>query len=305
MVRPSDSSEANIEQITPFKLIVPDVLTHPLMLASPHSGRLYPSCFLRGSRLNQTSLRRSEDFCVDDLFSFAPGLDTPLLSAKFPRSFVDVNRSNAEIDPALLYEHERTYQPAVSKRVANGLGVVPRVVGAGIEIYDEAIGLSQVEQRLKAFHTPYHTCLREQLERIKAQFGSAVLFDCHSMPDTVSSRRTAGHKSCDIVLGDRFGATCSKDIVDAAETMLCDLGYRVVRNDPYAGGYTTSRYGKPQYGFHALQIEINRRLYMDERRLRLSAGYARLKDDLETFITNMIPICLTAVTLKQGSIAAE
>lgn len=287
MMRVSDSVEGPIDEIPPTQLFWPQELACPLFLASPHSGRAYPSCFLKESRLNHTTLRRSEDFCVDDLYDFAAAMGLPFLAAQFPRSFVDVNRSADEIDPALLFGGEAVFPKTLSKRVANGLGVVPRMVGAGIEIYSEPIGLLAVKQRLQQFHAPYHTTLRDRLTQIQQRFGCVVLLDCHSMPDTVSTRPLGMGKSFDIVLGDRYGASCHRDITDAAEACLSDLGYRVVRNDPYAGGYTTAHYGKPQRGFHSLQIEINRRLYMDERRLRLTDGYEALKSNLRVFVAEM------------------
>lgn len=305
MKRVSDSVEGPIDEIPPTQLFWPDVLEYPLFLASPHSGRAYPSCFLRESRLNHTTLRRSEDFCVDDLYDFAEAMDIPFLAAQFPRSFVDVNRSAAEIDPALLFSGETVFPKTVSKRVANGLGVVPRMVGAGIEIYNDPIGLQRLKQRLERFHTPYHSTLSDRLTSIKQQFGSVVLLDCHSMPDTVSTRPLATGKSFDIVLGDRYGASCHRDVTDAAEACLSDLGYRVVRNDPYAGGYTTARYGKPQQGFHSLQIEINRRLYMDERRLRLTSGYETLKSNLRIFVAEMCRVSAALRDSAERYIAAE
>lgn len=305
MMRLSDSVEGPIEEIKPFHLSWPDRLKHKLMLASPHSGRAYPSCFLKNCCLNQTTLRRAEDFCIDSLYDFAPRMDIPLLAAQFPRSFVDVNRSASEIDPALLLPTDQKIGPALSKRVANGLGVVPRVVGAGLEIHSDPIGLSKVRERLEQFHKPYHERLGASLENIKNRLGAAVLIDCHSMPDTVSTRRVGSSKSNDIVLGDRFGASCSHSLTDAAEECLTRLGYRVVRNDPYAGGYTTTRYGKPDFGCHSLQIEINRRLYMDERRLRLTNGYDQLKADLKVFVAEMITIADALSSPGHTSIAAE
>lgn len=304
-MRVSNSVEGPIDEIPPTLLHWPETLTNPILLASPHSGRAYPSCFLKESRLNHTTLRRSEDFCVNDLYDFAPEMGLPFLIAQFPRSFVDVNRSATEIDPALLFMDDETNSTSMSKRVTNGLGVVPRVVGAGIEIYNDPIGLMRLEQRLQRFHEPYHNTLAEKLNQIRRQFGTAVLLDCHSMPDTVSTRRVSSGKSSDIVLGDRYGTACHRSLIDTAEACLSDLGYRVVRNDPYAGGYTTERYGKPQLGCHSLQIELNRRLYMDERRLRLTSGYEPLKKNLKIFMAEMISIADTIGEASSRYIAAE
>lgn len=304
-MRLSDSVEGPIGEIEPFHLSWPNRLKHKLMLASPHSGRAYPSCFLKTCCLNQTTLRRAEDFCVDSLYDFAPEMELPFLTAQFPRSFVDVNRSASDIDPALLMSTDVKTNMVVSKRVANGLGVVPRVVGAGIEIHSDPIGLEKVMERLNQFHQPYHAELAACLEKIRHRLGAAVLFDCHSMPDTVSTRKLGSSKSNDIVLGDRYGVSCHKSLTDAAEAKLTDLGYRVVRNDPYAGGYTTSRYGRPAYGFHSLQIEINRSLYMDERRLRLTQGYEPLKADLQSFVSAMIPVADAVYGRDHAAVAAE
>jgi len=301
----SDSLVQQMVDIEPFDLFWPTTCHSPLFIASPHSGRTYPSCFLEQSRLNQATLRRSEDFCVDKLYDFVIQSGVPFLKANFPRSFVDVNRSSTEIDPTLLFDGDTQETAAMSRRVANGLGVVPRIVGAGIEIYADPIGLKQISQRIRQFHTPYHKAVETSLAKLREHFGAALLIDCHSMPDTVLTRRLSSGKSSDIVLGDRYGASCDQAVVDAAEACLKRLGYRVTRNDPYAGGYITQRYGTPSTGLHALQIEINRRLYMDERKLRLTAGFDALRSNLQVFIAEMRGVTEQLPRFDTPAFAAE
>lgn len=299
------SFQMQLGDIPAIQAFVPEHLTRPIMLASPHSGRAYPTCFVDQSRLNHATLRRSEDFCIDMLFDFAPHINIPIINAQFPRCYVDVNRGAHEIDPVLITKHANQPPQQLSRRVANGLGVVPRVVGAGIEIYGDKLSLEHVTARLEQFHHPYHQAVKALNERLATRFKSCLFIDCHSMPDSAAGRRLAAGKTSDIVIGDLHGNACAPRITQAAAVILQDMGYKVSRNDPYAGGYTTQTYGIPATGRHCLQLEINRRLYMDERRLKLNAGFEALKRNMQRFVEHMANVLEDMNRSDPAAIAAE
>ncbi|THD42845.1 MAG: N-formylglutamate amidohydrolase [Bradyrhizobium sp.] len=245
-----------------FEVIEPQRIGAPLIFDSPHSGSCYPGAFLAAARLDPLTLRRSEDAFVDELFLPCVAIGAPLLRARFPRAFLDVNREPFELDPQMFDAALPDYANTRSLRVAAGLGVIPRVVGDNQPIYRARLQVAEGLSRIAAFHHPYHQRLAGLIERTRAQFGMAILIDCHSMPSTLAD---AG--ALDVVLGDRFGASASAWVVESLEATLTEQGYRVRRNKPYAGGYITERYGAPSAGRHAVQIEVNRALYMDERRM--------------------------------------
>jgi N-formylglutamate amidohydrolase len=247
----------------PFDVIEPGDQRTPIVFDSPHSGSCYPRSFLRASRLDSLTLRRSEDAFVDELFAPCVAIGAPLLRARFPRAFLDVNREPFELDPHMFDGRLPDFANTRSLRVAAGLGVIPRVVGDAQPIYRAALSVDHGLARIAALHRPYHARLSGLLERARARFGIAILLDCHSMPSA-----SADVGGCDIVLGDRFGSSAAGWIVDALEQSLRDAGLVVRRNKPYAGGYITEHYGAPNIGRHAVQIEINRALYMDERAIR-------------------------------------
>jgi N-formylglutamate amidohydrolase len=258
-----------------FTVIEPLHRTAPLVFASPHSGRRYPAELLAGAKVSLISLRRSEDAYVDELFASAPAHGALVLAASVARAYVDVNRDPGELDPDMFEQRPPTATPAASARVQAGLGAIPRICGDGQPIYRGKLSLADAERRIDKVHRPYHAALRSLVDQTKAQFGCAVLIDCHSMP---SSAR--GAHAPDIVLGDRFGAACHASVTALAEATLRRLGYRVARNTPFAGGHTTQTYGRPHQQSHALQIEINRALYLDERTLERTNGYARVRADM-------------------------
>jgi N-formylglutamate amidohydrolase len=267
----------------PFTLVEPIRRSAALVFASPHSGRRYPPELLAGARVSLISLRRSEDAYVDELFAGAAMHGGAVLSANIARAYVDLNRDPGELDPDMFEQPPHAAAiVAASPRVQAGLGAIPRISGDGQAIYRGKLSLADAERRMALVHRPYHAALSGLVEQTKTQFGCAVLIDCHSMP---SSAR--GAHAPDIVLGDRFGAACHASVTALAEATLRRMGYRVARNAPFAGGYTTQAYGRPALGVHALQIEINRGLYIDERTLERSKGYARVRADMtrlaETF----------------------
>ncbi|MBC7767176.1 MAG: N-formylglutamate amidohydrolase [Phycisphaerales bacterium] len=259
----------------PFLLIEPLRRTAPIIFASPHSGRRYPSDLLSDARVALISLRRSEDAYVDELFAGAAAHGACVLAATVARAYVDLNRDPAELDPDMFDERPPHSVHTSSARVQAGLGAIPRVSGDGQNIYRRKLSLEEAERRLTGIHLPYHAALRTLLNDTKAMFGCAVLVDCHSMPNN-----SRGAHAPDIVLGDRFGASCHPSVTALAEATLRRLGYRVARNTPFAGGHTTQTYGRPIAHVHALQIEINRALYVDERTLERTSGYTRVRADM-------------------------
>ena len=266
-----DAHEPRLEP--PFILIEPLRRTAPLIFTSPHSGRRYPAELLAQTRVGLLSLRRSEDAYVDELFASAAAHGAAVLSASVARVYVDLNRDPAELDPDMF--EEKLPQTTATARVQAGLGAIPRISGDGQALYRRKLRLAEAEQRIAAVHRPYHAMLANLVAETKALFGCAVLVDCHSMP---SSAR--GAHAPDIVLGDRFGASCHASVTALVEATLRRSGYRVARNTPFAGGHTTQSYGRPSAHVHALQIEINRALYVDERTLERTNGYARVRADM-------------------------
>jgi N-formylglutamate amidohydrolase len=250
----------------------------PLVFASPHSGRLYPDDMMPA--LEGVAIRRSEDAYVDHLVAEAPGLGAALIAARLARAYIDVNREAFELDPSMFADELPDFARGRSARVAAGLGAIARVVSEGQEIYARKLTFAEARARIETAHAPYHAALARLLGEAHAAHGFAILIDWHSMP-AAAARGGGRDKACDIVLGDRFGAACAGLVTERVERELEAMGYRVARNAPYAGGYTTEHYGRPGRRTHALQIEINRALYLDEARLTQTAGFARLKGDLE------------------------
>ncbi len=271
-------SESQDEFDPPFETIEPAECRGPVLFNSPHSGRVYPRAFLLASRLDLPTLRRSEDSFVDDLILGLVDRGHPVMRAHFPRSYVDVNREPYELDPRMFEGRLPSFANTRSMRVAGGLGTVARVVGDAQEIYDQRISVSEALRRIDALYKPYHRTLRRLFTRLHCDFGAAILVDCHSMPSTTGSRDE--RPRADLVIGDRYGTSCVPVIAETIERTLRECGYVVNRNKPYAGGFITEHYGNPAAGLHAIQLEINRALYMDERRYERSASFDRLAAEL-------------------------
>ena len=268
-----------------FDLNAPEKVVAPVLFNSPHSGRDYPKEFLAASRLDPTTLRRSEDCYVEELFAGVVPMGLPLFQAHFPRAFLDVNREPFELDPAMFDGPLPETANISSQRVTAGLGTIPRIVAEATEIYGERLSFAEAEQRIKHIYMPYHGELYALLRGLRRGFGAALLVDCHSMPSTV---RGQIEPRPDFVLGDRYGTSCATGIIDAAHHSLTGLGYSVVRNRPYAGGFITQSYGRPADGFHALQVEINRGLYMCEKTLERRPGLATLADHMRIFASDLV-----------------
>ena len=269
----------------PFEIVAPAPMTAPILFNSPHSGSVYPEDFIATSKLDPLTLRRSEDCYVDELFAGVVDLGAMMMRAHFPRAYIDVNREPYELDPDMFSEPLPPVANTRSLRVAGGLGTIPRVVSEAAEIYDAPLPLAEAQQRIEQLYKPYHSQLSALLGDIRRQFGAALLIDCHSMPSLARDRRPVRP---DFVLGDRFSISCAPEIVDAAERIIKSLGYTVACNRPYAGGYITQRYGVPRNGLHALQIEVNRALYLNERTLEKSSGFEDLAANLTKFAAAMI-----------------
>ena len=266
----------------PCEIRLPVEQTVPFVFNSPHSGAHYPSDFLATARLDEHAIRRSEDFLVDRLFEPAVRLGAPLMSAVYPRAYLDLNREPYELDPKMFAGRLPAFANVRSLRVAGGLGTIPRVVSDAASIYKGPLTVEEGLDRIERIYRPYHDTLRRLLGHTHSAFGFAVLVDCHSMPSNV--RGAQGRSRPDFVLGDRFGTSCMPELTDCAAEILEDLGYAVCRNKPYAGGFITEHYGRPVRGLHALQIEVNRGLYMDEQRITPHDGFAPLLHDIEHLV---------------------
>ena len=268
----------------PFEILRPAQQTQPFVFNSPHSGRIYPDVFLDQSRLDRKAIRRSEDHYVDELFSGVVQQGAPMLVANFPRAWLDVNREPYELDPRMFDGPLPAFANTRSLRVAGGLGTIARIVSESEEIYARRLDVAEAMARIESLYKPYHAALRHILARTHVAFGHAVLIDCHSMPSTQPGRPALP----DFVLGDRFGSSCTGQLTSLVERCLRALGYSVIRNAPYAGGYTTRRYGRPKRNVHALQIEINRKLYMDEAAVLPSDDKPALEASLNTLIHEIV-----------------
>lgn len=277
-----DSMPLASDDRTVLTVLEPPERTVPLVFASPHSGREYPPDFVAASRLDPQGLRRSEDSFVDELFAGVVRRGAPLLCALFPRAFCDPNREPYELDPGMFSGPLPPAANIRSPRVAAGLGTIAKVVATGAEIYAGKLPVSEIDRRIGHFYRPYHRRLAALVEEGRAQFGWSLLVDCHSMPSIGGPMdHDVGLSRVDVVLGDCFGASCAPLITQVVEDAFRARGYRVVRNTPYAGGFTTRHYGQPRHGSHALQIELNRALYMDESRHAKLPGFAHLAADLD------------------------
>src|SRR5690242_9606533 len=273
-------SEIRDELDPPFEIIEPAAAQGPVLFNSPHSGSTYPREFLAACRLDIATLRRSEDSFVDELVAGVVRCGYPMMRAHFPRCFVDVNREPYELDPRMFEGRLPSFANTRSMRVAGGLGTVARVVGDAQEIYDQRIAVAEAMRRIDGLYKPYHRALRRLFMQLQRDFGAAILIDCHSMPSSTGGRDE--RPRADLVLGDRYGTSCVGIVPETIEQCMRGFGYTVSRNKPYAGGFITEHYGNPAAGLHAIQLEINRALYMDERRYQRSSGFSHLAADMET-----------------------
>jgi len=265
---------------TPFYLSQVDTLKTPLVISSPHSGRHYPKAFQAQSTLSLHQLRQSEDCYIDQLLSPLASSGVPVLSAKFPRIYIDVNRNADEWPTEAMPLSMINQGPAQTMRARRGYGVVPTRIGQHTDIYPHDICANLIRHRLEALYHPYHNALQQLLQTSKNQFGHAVLLDCHSMPGTDPS----GEKRADIILGNRYGQACRPETIAFIENIFTAQGYRVALNHPYAGGFITEHYGRPHLNVEAIQIEINKDLYLNPLTLERHHGWDKLSQNMQTAI---------------------
>lgn len=270
-----------------FETVRPRRQIAPLVFNSPHSGTVYPERFLKMTRLDRLSIRQSEDTHVDALFDRAPHLGALFLHAHFPRAYLDLNREPYELDPAMFSDPLPNHLRTDSPRVAAGLGTIARIVGENKPIYRDQLSFADAQMRIEGIYRPYHATLQKLLSETLNCFGVSILIDCHSMPKLADTTNT---KAPDIVLGDRFGASCDAAIVKEIEQFLTENGLNVARNKPYAGGYNTSTYGRPPFGIHAVQIEISRHLYMNEATRVPHSGYNAMKSVMDHLVHHLVSL---------------
>lgn len=279
----------------PFRLDVPTVARAGLIVCCPHSGRFYPHDLLQVSKLGEMALRRSEDAFVDELMAATAELGGHLLAAVYGRSYVDLNRAPDELDPELIGAIPAALKRVPTARVLAGLGVIPRTVGEGVEIYRGRLSYDVAEARLSEVYFPWHAQIHALIHQALAAFGQAVMLDCHSMPAAAS-----GLHESDIVLGDRFGGACAPILMAEATRFLKEAGLRVARNNPYAGGYATEHYGKPGQNQHCLQIEINRSLYMVEGAMTKRPAFESVAATMAGLVGHIVDVA-ESLALKHAS----
>lgn len=271
-----------------FDVLLPATQSSCVVFASPHSGRDYTWSFMRKTVLNEHAIRSSEDAFVDLLFECAPQFGATFLKAGAPRAFVDLNRARDELDPALIEGVRRIRH---NPRVASGLGVVPRVVANGRAIYRGKMSWQDAQDRIVDYWEPYHAKLQALLDTAHERHGQTVLIDCHSMPhEAMDGVMRAGMRRPDVVLGDRFGAAASGDVVDRIEAAFASAGFVVTRNAPFAGAYITQAYGRPSEGQHAVQVEIDRSLYMNEKLIRPNGDFEAVQAALRDVVKEVAQI---------------
>ncbi|MFA5591848.1 MAG: N-formylglutamate amidohydrolase [Micavibrio sp.] len=254
----------------------------PLVFDSPHSGTDYPADF--DYACDFTLVEKAEDKYVDELFAAAPSHGAALLCAHFPRSYIDANRCEKDIDLNLL-EDLWPEEASPTARSHAGIGLIRRFIRPGIPLYDRSLKADEIKERITRYYRPYHAELQRLLDNAYAEFGAVWHVNCHSMP-AQDSRNGRAHPfpRPDFVLGDRDGTSCDLDFTHAVRDFLKEMGYRVAVNDPYKGVELVRRYACPSRGRHSLQIEIARSLYMDEKTYRKSKNFNRLKDDIDKLI---------------------
>ena len=283
---PEKNSEPN-----PFTLTTPQGGDTPSiwLITSPHSGHYYPRDFIEKSKLDSQQLRLSEDMHIDALLEDVPKAGASLLTATYPRAYVDLNREPYELDASMFSDPLPDFVNKVSTRVLGGLGTIAKIVTERLEIYDRPLEFSEAEQRIEKIYFPFHSCLKQQLEMARDYWGAVYLLDVHSMPSNAVRKFKGGKSgSVDFVLGNRHGRSCDADYYDLVYNFLTDAGYYVEKNKPYAGGYITEHYGKPSEGFHTLQLEVNRKLYMNETSYDLLDNSDKMKNLFSDLISALI-----------------
>ena len=278
-------------------IVEPSTLTSGVVFALPHSGRDYGVSFLNQSILDKISIRSSEDAFLDQLIDGIEKYGAPKIIANAPRAFIDLNRSTDELDPALISGIKNNIR---SPRISSGLGVIPRVVSHGREIYRGKLSLEQAQSRIEYYWKPYHKDLSNLLKRARAIYGQSLLIDMHSMPHEAVSTQSSFIKAPEIVVGDRFGMSSDPEFTNLIVSILKQHGFRVAKNTPFAGAFITKHHGKIKDRTHAIQLEIDRSLYMDEERVLPNSGFEKLKSQLFPAL-----IQISSLICKSDKIAAE
>ena len=260
-----------------YEILAPKVWGSAVVFASPHSGRDYSNTFKGQSILDPVTLRSSEDAYVDQLIDYVPEFGAPLLLAHAPRAFVDLNRSADELDPAIVNGAQTRGQ---NPRISSGLGVIPRVVANGRPIYRGKIPMQDAKDRLRIYWHPYHDALLRLLKAAKLRHGYSVLIDVHSMPHDAVSSPSKLVTPPEIVIGDRHGSSASRTLVEEVETCFANAGLKTARNTPFAGAFITQHYGRPSANQHAIQIEIDRGIYLDEAQVAPSDRFTETREKL-------------------------
>lgn len=287
----------------PVEITEPAEITSPVVFASPHSGRVYPADLMARAQVPERILRSSEDAYVDLLLSEAPRFGSALVTTQVPRAYVDFNRAADEFDPALIEDAPRG---GLNPRVASGLGVLARVVANGRAIYRGKIPMAEAERRIARYWTPYHAALSALLARQQRRFGRVLLCDVHSMPhEALNGYVSRGGTRPDVVIGDRWGASAAPALVEAVERILRDAGFTVARNAPFAGAYVVQRYGLPSQGMHAIQIEIDRALYLDEQRVEPLSSFDDFRAVMHRVVGRLAALDLSLATPMRSGRASD
>ena len=278
-------------------IVEPSTLTSGVVFALPHSGQDYGVSFLNQSILDKISIRSSEDAFLDQLIDGIEKYGAPKIIANAPRAFIDLNRSTDELDPALISGIKNNIR---SPRISSGLGVIPRVVSHGKEIYRGKLSLEQAKSRIEYYWKPYHKDLSNLLKRAQSIYGQSLLIDMHSMPHEAVSTQSSFIKAPEIVVGDRFGMSSDPEFTNLIVSILKQHGFRVAKNKPFAGAFITKHHGKIKDRTHAIQLEIDRSLYMDEELILPDSGFEKLKSRLFPAL-----IQISSLICKSDKIAAE
>jgi N-formylglutamate amidohydrolase len=288
-----------------FEIVAPAMWNCPLLLSSPHSGNWLPDELLQLSQLSPQRLRRSEDAYVDELFLGCLELGFPMLRALVSRAYIDLNREPYELDPRMFKDSLPGFVNAATPRVLSGLGTIPRIVAEGEDIYRCKLETTQALVRIETVYRPFHHTLAALLKQAVDATGMVVLLDCHSMPETAIASNQRGNGAVDVVIGDRFGTAAATSLVNELEILMTEAGLRVRRNRPYAGGFITETYGNPKRNQHAIQIEINRALYMNEATLDKTADFTHLQRIVSSVLAGFSEYVDAQAMNRNAQIAAE
>ncbi len=263
----------NLEQ--PFIFIEQTPKVCPIMISVPHCGRFYPPALIDNSNLNEKEIRGAEDFFVDELSKAAPNFEIDFIYANVARAYIDLNRCSKSLDGLLIDGVKNNQADAL---VRAGQGIIPRILPGNLSIFRQKISLSDALHRIENIYNPYHNQILKNLSQIYDVFGKYLIIDMHSMPNSA-----LGFDTADIIIGDCFSKSCSKNISDITNVYFRNSGLKVRLNRPYAGGFTTQTYGAPIKGKNAIQIEINRSLYMNEKTLEKTEEFENIKKLITNF----------------------